>query len=506
MPERLRRHLPWIAVLLATAAAYGAVATFQFAYDDDIVIVHNEWIRSWHFLPQYFTHHVFAYNRTLTPRYYRPLFLLWLRVGYCLFGLHPAGWHLFTLSLHLIATGLLYAIVLSLTPDKRVALITAIIFGLHPAHSESVAWINGAPDPLAAVFLFLALWLYLRDLERPSTHKFLLGLIAFSAALLCKELAVVFPLLVLLWTWLRRTALSPDQRRRSVIFALIQIAFTLAFLGIRSFALRDAPPINRHTARAVHIVLLSQPSLLWFYLKKLCWPVHLSESYPYQPVRFFDVPHVLLPALFVFAIIVTSFLLLHRLNHDPTLQNAALFGTALLLLPLLPVLDLAALPADDYVHQRYLYIPLAGFALLLALVALEIADQIHLARLVYIGAICLAACLGILTFHEAGFWKNDETLYRRALETNPGNYLFRTNLAAHFIDEQRVPEAIGELHIALAQAPTHRTAWVNLAIAYELQGNLRGARDAWATAESIAPDTEIESNLDRLNHLLAPTK
>jgi tetratricopeptide (TPR) repeat protein len=506
MPERLRPHLPWIAVLLATAAAYSAVATFQFAYDDDLVIVHNEWIRSWHFLPQYFTHHVFAYNRTLLPRYYRPMFLIWLRLGYWFFVLRPAGWHLFNLALHLVATGLLYAIARLLTRDSRIAFGSAIVFGLHPAHTESVAWINGAPDPLAAVFLFLALWLYLRDLERPSTLNYLLGLIAFIAALLSKELAVALPALVLLWVWLRRAEIPFEQRRRSFVLVATQVLLTLIFLGVRRFVLGSAPAANRHTARAIHIVLLSQPSLLWFYAKKLFWPVHLSESYPYQPVRFFDVSHVLLPALFVLAILVAGFLLLRVLTLNTTLRAVAIFGVAFGLLPLLPVLDLAALPAGDWVHQRYLYLPLAGFALLFATLGVEVADRLHLsAKAAALVALCLAAGLAIVTVHEASFWKNDETLYRRALESDPNNFIFRTNLASYFIDQQRIPEAISELQAALAQAPRHRAAWVNLAIAYELRGDPRSARNAWQTAESIQPDPEIESNLDRLNQLLAPS-
>lgn len=504
MPERLRPHLPWIAVLLATAAAYSAVAAFQFAYDDNLVIVHNEWIRSWRFLPQYFTHHVFAYNRTLTPRYYRPLFLVWLRLGYALFALHPGGWHLFNLALHLTATALLFAVVRLLSRDTRVAFVTALIFGLHPAHSESVAWINGAPDPLVAIFFLLALWFVLRDIERPSPLTFACALIAFTAALLTKELAVVLPALVLLWIWLRRGELSRDQRRLSLALAASQIAATIIFLVIRHFVLRDAPAVNRHTARAMHIVLLSQPSLLWFYVKKLFWPVHLSESYPYQPVRFFDATHVVLPAALVIIIVAAIFLLVRKLADGPA-RSLAIFAAALLFLPLLPVLDLAALPAGDYVHQRYLYLPLAGFALLLAILAVQIGDRIHLsAKAMSAAALCLAVCLGILTFHEASFWRNDETLYRRALDTDPANVIFRTNLASYFIDHQRIPEAMTELHTAISQSPRHRPAWVNLAIGYELQGDLPRARDAWSTAESIAPDPEIERNLDRLNQLLAP--
>jgi hypothetical protein len=90
---------------LAAALVYVATLSFGFVYDDVPQILKNPAIQSWKFVPQYFTSHVWAAIYPNTPgNYYRPLFLLWLRLNYALFGTDAAGWHLTSIACHVLAT------------------------------------------------------------------------------------------------------------------------------------------------------------------------------------------------------------------------------------------------------------------------------------------------------------------------------------------------------------------------------------------------------------------
>src|SRR5262249_31639583 len=131
-----------------------------------------------------------------SPRssYYRPLFLTWLVLNHSLFGLAPAGWHLMLILLHLLATYLTFRLVIDITGDTIASALAALIFGLHPVHVESVAWISGATDVLCAVALLCASIALERALKNERAGLWAgLSFLSFAVALLFKETACVWP-------------------------------------------------------------------------------------------------------------------------------------------------------------------------------------------------------------------------------------------------------------------------------------------------------------------------
>ena len=124
-------------VLGLTFAVYAQTLGFQFVHDDVGQIVENPAVQSWHYLAQYFTAQVWAgVTPELLGNYYRPLFLIWLRLNDAVFGLHPWAWHLTTLLLHVAVTGLVYLLAWRIVKDRWTALLAALIFGLHLADQQ----------------------------------------------------------------------------------------------------------------------------------------------------------------------------------------------------------------------------------------------------------------------------------------------------------------------------------------------------------------------------------
>ena len=154
-----QKHVPPHAILLVVALAltfivYAGTLGFEFVYDDHEQVLENNYVHSWRFVGHYFTGHVWSNLYAKDPgNYYRPLFLLWLRVNHMLFGLEPWGWHLTTALAHLFATYLVYLLAVRLVRDPVTAGFAALIFGLHPVHIEAVAWVSGVTEPLLAVLL-----------------------------------------------------------------------------------------------------------------------------------------------------------------------------------------------------------------------------------------------------------------------------------------------------------------------------------------------------------------
>ena len=195
-----------IAVVLAlTFAVYIPTLRYQFVHDDRGQIVENPAVHSWHAVPTYFTAHVWA---AVMPEelgnYYRPLFLLWLRINDAVFGNQAWGWHLTTILAHVLTTLLVYLLAWRLGIGRDVALLAALIFGLHPAHIEAVAWISGVTEPLLGILLIASFLAYVQSrIEGARALKWkVISLVLFALAMLEKETALILPGLLLVYEWI----------------------------------------------------------------------------------------------------------------------------------------------------------------------------------------------------------------------------------------------------------------------------------------------------------------
>src|SRR5579871_3014983 len=191
-PGQFHRWLLALALLL-TVISYSQVLSAPFVYDDPQQIINNPELRSWNSLPGFFTHHLWV---QLNPGqkgspYYRPIFKVWLLVNYQLFGLKLAPWHVSNILLHLLVVVLVYFLARSLTEDPITAAMAALIFAVHPTHIETVTWLSGITDALAAVFFVGSLLLYLRYRRAPHPAALFGSAALFVLALLGKETCVV---------------------------------------------------------------------------------------------------------------------------------------------------------------------------------------------------------------------------------------------------------------------------------------------------------------------------
>src|SRR5260370_35530354 len=140
MRRRFHIRVEWLALsaaLLITAATYLQSAFFEFVYDDFGQIVYNPKIKSFRLTLTYFTSNVWS-QVTDIGLYYRPLYMVWLRVNHAFFGLEPLYWHLHAITLHRLVCLLLYFFVYGLTLCKCVAAVSLPLFGRDRAHGARI--------------------------------------------------------------------------------------------------------------------------------------------------------------------------------------------------------------------------------------------------------------------------------------------------------------------------------------------------------------------------------
>ena len=171
---------------------------YGFLSDDFPLIVANPRLQSWSLFFQNLLTPFFSFPANPQLHYWRPTTLLSYALELRLWGVSPWGFHLTNILLHTANTLLLYLLLKRFRPEGPLPWTASLLFLLHPAHGENIAWISGRTDLLA--FLFLALSLLFRLEYEERKRGLPLSLLFFALALLSKEAALLFlPLLFLLF-------------------------------------------------------------------------------------------------------------------------------------------------------------------------------------------------------------------------------------------------------------------------------------------------------------------
>jgi tetratricopeptide (TPR) repeat protein len=189
-------------VLILAALTFGNGLLNGFVGDDEFLFIKNPFFHSWANAPQlfssdYITDQDAIFNDAVDKINsgsvaYRPVLSLTFFLDYGLWQQNPFGYHLQNVLLHLINSVLVYWLVFLVVKDPSVALVAALIFSVHPLKSEAVCSIGYRADSLAAFWVFLSLWMFLRAKEKGGA-SFLLSHLFFFLALFSKESVVFFP-------------------------------------------------------------------------------------------------------------------------------------------------------------------------------------------------------------------------------------------------------------------------------------------------------------------------
>jgi hypothetical protein len=477
----------------------------------------------------YFANYVWAQFTGGPPSFYRPLFLVWMRINFILSAMSPWGWHALSIAKHLAVAALLGFLVLRLLRDRVAALVAASLFALHPAQTESVAWVT-VPDPLMSAAVLGALLLYLRWIavvphtqahERKSRKRAQaskagqhrnLWLIASAAvgfaALLAKETAIILPALIFALALLVQGENAEADFRVRITAALRRtvpfLCVTALYLLMRFHAL-GGKLASRTQSLPWSTVLLSWPATLWFYVKVLLWPNHSRAFADPTLVQGFSFRAVVMPALGVGCAVgilaVTLFSAWKKARRDLPPQDAAnveyalVTGTLLLVLPILLTLDLNALNPGDFLHGRYTYLPSAGLTLLLATVW-HLSGRLRV-PLLFAGGL-LAVVFAVLAVSQEQQWKNDLTVFTIAHQLAPHNAPVAKNLAdAHvqaalqLADDGRCSEAMPVFQQVSQEYPQDWYAWAGLGDCFVQLNNLPKAEESLRRAAELSHDSRV---------------
>ena len=484
-------------IVIATVLVYANSLGGEFVFDDTKQIVGNASLRSWNNIFHAFTSDVWAFQRAtfttdIPPPYYRPLFTIYLTLGYQLFGLWEPGWHLMNLAVHTGATVSVYYLLRRLSGNVMVAALAALLFGVHPAHVESVAWISGIPDPLAALFYVPALLCYVRYREEGRRPLWLLAsTVAYALSMLCKETAIVLPAIMIVWEMTRETAKHGwlSRLRRTIPLIIPYVAVALLYLALRFVILGKL--VWKHPMMADvpdAQIWMTVPYVVVSYLRHLVAPFYLSIIYGTSFVKSVADTEFVLSAMILLGLAVVLWVYRRRITSEVWV------ALALLIAPLLPVLNLKVFHHEYIIQDRYLYLPSIGFCYLVALLVVRLASRN--ARVAFGLMAAILVVFGASTIMQNRVWHDSFALWQRAAQYAPHFWSTHYNLGLAHLQRKQYEPARAELLEAVRRKQDVPDIYNNLALAQAGLGDTDGAVKSLKQALILDPRmVEANNNL-----------
>jgi hypothetical protein len=459
------KKVPTLAVLLIFMTlgmlVYANSLDNEFLFDDQTHVVNNEVLKSFSNLPLVFTDHLTAFGGEEEGKFYRPVESVTLMMDRFLWGLDPTGYHITNALLHITVSILLFYFIRGVVRDDMIALMSGVLYLVHPVHTEAVTYISGRADPLCTIFLFLmlltqrALWKATGNVKKISLY--VLVMVLFVLGLLSKEAAVVFPLLLMLHEYcLRGNRGYSGLFNRKGMFYVPMFVIAGLWAWLKNSIVTTEIMVENPTTLGTRLIAL--PRLIFEYIRLSVLPagLHMEYKFPFPDSVFHE--YYFLPFLFMLPLIYFIYRLWKNGTGDHD-KRVLFFGTAWFLVALAPYLNLF-FQLNAIFAEHWLYIAEAGFVLF------AVQGLFHLFRenRRYATAICVtaAALFAVLTVRQNDVWQDAVTFYTYTVEMAPRSARAYNNLALEYIKRGELNRAEGLLEKALEVQPGYDRALMNL--------------------------------------------
>ena len=430
---------------------------FIHTWDDGIYVVENQLLHdlSWHGIVNIFRYGD-EFQRLVNN--YHPVTVLSLALNYKISGLEPGSYHMTNLIFHGLNAILTFLFVYLLSRRKLwPAVISGLLFAVHPMHIESVAWVAERKDVLYTFFFLAGLIAYLKYLEDEKIWKLGVALVLFILSCLSKAMAVPFPMILLLIDYLHRRKFSWKLVIEKMPFFLIAL-----LIGFMSVHLQSISAINKFETFTLFQRTMHASYGFIAYIVKFFNPSGLSAFYPYPaitttgllPLSFRLAPYCFLLIAAILGWVST------RKGENP---RVIVFGILFYFFTIALVLQFLSV-GKAIMADRYTYIPYIGLSFIIGMLAdFYMHKKSSLKYLGYgiaAGMVVMVIVFSFMTHEHTKVWKNDITLWSNALDQYPDgrlNFIYEKRAERNLLKDQ-YEAALADYLVISANDPRNENA------------------------------------------------
>lgn len=411
---------------------------------------------------------------------YHPLTILSLAMDYQKAKLDkPEVYHRTNLMLHIANTLLVFVLIYLFSNGRiEVAGFTALFFGIHPMHVESVTWIAERKDVLYTFFFLLSLITYLKFSETKKWWFYLIALLAFTLSLISKAMAVTLPVIMLLFDFLKGQKLETKLFLEKIPFFILSLTFGIVALRIQS----QGAIAEFDTFTLFQRVMFASYGAI-MYLVKLIAPVKLSAFYPYPnldnngniPAEFYAAPVILL--------LITA-LVFWSLKKTKLL----FFAFAFYLVSVAMVLQFISV-GSAIMADRYTYIAYIGPFFCISLALSQLDKKYNSIKWGSFAVLFFAALVfARITYGRTSIWNNSETLWTDVISKYPNVEVAYKNRGNYYGQNGKHDLALKDYDVYLKMNQKDPNIYVNFGNVMNLKGQNDKALDAYNKALALEPN------------------
>lgn len=508
--EKKARQQPWVTVRLEAVWAAGHYAVLvalcalcysnsirgELVHDDVWAIINNPDVRPGSSLGNIFSNDFWGKRMAdnTSHKSYRPLCILTFKLNILLGGMTPLYFHMVNVCLHCAVTCLLMQTCeRCVFEDSRLAFITALLFAVHPVHTEAVSGVVGRADVLACLLFLLTFLSYIRSVgecdsedslpSTVSTWSLLISLLLGTCAMLVKETGITVFGVCLLYDALvlcRKPIIyhlsgsglsdllhicSPFIKRACLISGYVVI-----IMSVRLWLMGGSMPLfseqDNPASFSPHLLtrVLTYSYLLSFNAWLLLAPVVLCYDWQVGSIPLVEALGDVRNMSTVLLAMVMLTLCLHCIfSLQRQDSREVLVGMLFLVFPFVPASNLF-FRVGFVVAERVLYMPSMGYCILVAHGLGRLCSVVGRwgATVLSVSMLLLLLLFSWKTVQQNNVWLSREALFRSGIQTLPHNAKVHYNYANFLKDSNRHQEAIHHYNIALRLYPRHASAMNNL--------------------------------------------
>lgn len=434
----ISQNLVLTVALIVTIIVYSKFLFFgHISWDDPEMVFKNKFVKGFDIKALFSNHFVGNYI---------PITMLVHSIGWLLFENSDGAHHFINLLFHLINGILVYQLGKRLFKNDLIASIGVVIFLLHPMQVESVGWIGELKNVLSTTFYLAGVLSYLNFTEHSKMKDYVLCLLFFVLGCLSKSSVVVFPLALICIDILIQKKVSLKFMINKIPFILLAILF-----GIINIKTQTADQFINHSHEFPFYQRIGFAGFaLLKYLILFLVPVNLSVIYPYP-----EISNSVFVVGFSGLLIIASLIFLFIKQKKYPALAILLFILANL------ILVLQFLPFGEVLYaDRYMYVPLIGFAWLLGLLISKLKIQPTLISVIF------TVLFSVFSFARANDWKSALNLYEDINKKYPNQFIVLNSAGVEsmFLNEDN--KALEYLNKAVSVAPRNYKGFYNRGLLY----------------------------------------
>src|SRR5215203_2002903 len=419
-------HIPLILIITFIIYIPALSAGFVNWDDPDYVGGNSYLIRDLSRLPELLT--------TPVQGNYHPLTMFSLALNFAISGDHWWSYHLFNLIFHLANCFLVYRLAFLLSRSNAlIALVTSLLFAIHPLHVESVAWMSERKDVLYALFFIAGHITYTKYIDESSKKQYWLTLLFVILSLMSKPAAVIFPISLFCIDVLRR-------RQFSFKLIIEKIAFLIPaiILGLLTItAQKTVGATGEEYFGLAKNILFGFYGIMMYFVKMII-PYKLSAFYPFPPLNEkLSAAYYVAP---VFALLLAAVTYFTWKKY-----RFVAFGISFYIVNLLLVLQIFSV-GSAVIAERYTYVPYIG----LFFIAGCLLDRFAKGNMIKAYAVLAPVTIifSLLSFLQAKTWKSGETLWDNVIKNQPCSRAYSARATLFRRDANKLKQAADQAKIA----------------------------------------------------------